>query len=52
MRLGPRRRRRCTAKTEAGDIRRGLELGADAYVTKPYSKSVLVDAIRQVLRVG
>jgi CheY-like chemotaxis protein len=41
-----------TAKTEAGDIRRGLELGADAYVTKPYSKSVLVDAIRQVLRVG
>lgn len=41
-----------TAKTDAGDIRRGLELGADAYVTKPYSKSVLVDAIRQVLRVG
>ena len=41
-----------TAKTEADDIRRGLALGADAYVTKPYSKSVLVDAIRQVLRVG
>ncbi|MGH8736642.1 MAG: response regulator transcription factor [Burkholderiales bacterium] len=41
-----------TAKTETEDIRRGLALGADAYVTKPYSKSVLVDAIRQVLRAG
>jgi len=41
-----------TAKTDFGDIRRGLELGADAYVTKPYSKNVLVDAIRQVLRVA
>jgi CheY-like chemotaxis protein len=41
-----------TAKTSAADIKRGLTLGADAYVTKPYSKSVLVDAIRQVLRTG
>ncbi|MFZ1907468.1 MAG: response regulator [Burkholderiales bacterium] len=41
-----------TAKTETADIKRGLALGADAYVTKPYSKSVLVDAIRQVLRTG
>jgi two-component system, OmpR family, response regulator len=41
-----------TAKTAAADIKRGLALGADAYVTKPYSKSVLVDAIRQVLRTG
>lgn len=41
-----------TAKTETADIQRGLALGADAYVTKPYSKSVLVDAIRQVLRAG
>lgn len=41
-----------TAKTETGDIQRGLALGADAYVTKPYSKSLLVDAIRQVLRTG
>ena len=41
-----------TAKTEKADIQRGLALGADAYVTKPYSKSVLVDAIRQVLRSG
>jgi two-component system OmpR family response regulator len=41
-----------TAKTKEEDIRRGLALGADAYVTKPYSKSVLADAIRQVLRTG
>lgn len=41
-----------TAKTDPADIRRGLALGADAYVTKPYSKSVLADAIRQVLRAG
>ncbi len=41
-----------TAKTKGEDIQRGLALGADAYVTKPYSKSVLVDAIRQVLRAG
>lgn len=39
-----------TAKTGADDIRRGLSLGADAYVTKPYSKDVLADTIRQVLR--
>lgn len=39
-----------TAKTEAEDIQRGLALGADAYVTKPYSKDVLADTLRQVLR--
>ena len=39
-----------TAKVEPEDVRKGLALGADAYVTKPYSKSVLVDAIRKVLR--
>jgi DNA-binding response OmpR family regulator len=39
-----------TALTGAEDIRRGLDLGADGYVTKPYSKDILVDTIRQVLR--
>ncbi|MSQ62690.1 MAG: response regulator [Betaproteobacteria bacterium] len=34
------------------DIRRGLDLGADGYITKPYSKDVLVDTIRQVLRLA
>lgn len=39
-----------TALTGAEDIRRGLDIGADGYITKPYSKAVLVDTIRQVLR--
>lgn len=39
-----------TALTGAEDIRRGLDLGADGYITKPYSKDILVDTIRQVLR--
>ena len=38
-----------TALTGAEDIRRGLDLGADGYITKPYSKDILVDTIRQVL---
>lgn len=39
-----------TAKTEPDDIQRGLALGADAYITKPYSKEILADTLRQVLR--
>jgi len=39
-----------TALTSAEDIQRGLDLGADGYITKPYSKDLLVDTIRQVLR--
>lgn len=39
-----------TAKTEAEDIQRGLSLGADAYITKPYSREVVADTLRQVLR--
>ena len=39
-----------TALDSAEDIRRGLDLGADGYMTKPYSKDVLVDTIRKVLR--
>jgi CheY-like chemotaxis protein len=39
-----------TALTGAEDIQRGLELGADGYITKPYSKNLLVETIRQVLR--
>lgn len=38
-----------TAKTEAEDIRRGLRLGADGYIPKPYSKSLLSNALREVL---
>jgi CheY-like chemotaxis protein len=39
-----------TAKDDAEDIKKGLALGADGYVTKPYSKNVLADAIRRVLK--
>lgn len=39
-----------TAKGEESDIVLGLELGADDYVTKPFSPKVLVTRIRAVLR--
>jgi two-component system phosphate regulon response regulator PhoB len=39
-----------TAKGEDTDIITGLELGADDYVTKPFSSKVLVARIRRVLR--
>jgi two-component system phosphate regulon response regulator PhoB len=39
-----------TAKGEEADIVAGLELGADDYVTKPFSPRVLVARLRAVLR--
>jgi DNA-binding response OmpR family regulator len=39
-----------TAKTEAQDIARGLALGADAYVTKPYGSNTLDYVLRYVLQ--
>jgi two-component system, OmpR family, alkaline phosphatase synthesis response regulator PhoP len=39
-----------TAKTEETDVVSGLELGADDYITKPFSPRVLVARIRAVLR--
>jgi len=41
-----------TARNEAVDIGRGLLLGADGYVTKPYTRNILADVIRRVLRRG
>jgi CheY-like chemotaxis protein len=41
-----------TAKTELVDIRNGLALGADGYVTKPYSKTQLQEIIAHVLKHG
>ena len=38
-----------TSRNQAGAIGRGLLLGADAYVTKPYTKNILVDIVRRVL---
>lgn len=39
-----------TAKSEDSDIVTGLELGADDYVTKPFSPKVLIARLRAVLR--
>ncbi len=39
-----------TAKGEESDIVTGLELGADDYITKPFSPRVLLARIRAVLR--
>jgi two-component system, OmpR family, phosphate regulon response regulator PhoB len=39
-----------TAKAELVDIRNGLALGADGYITKPYSKNQLAEVIGHVLK--
>jgi len=39
-----------TAKTQEADVVTGLEVGADDYVTKPFSPRVLLARIRAVLR--
>jgi len=39
-----------TAKAELVDIRNGLALGADGYITKPYSKNQLAEVIGYVLK--
>jgi DNA-binding response OmpR family regulator len=38
-----------TAKAATSDLSYGLELGANAYITKPFSMSELLGAIAQVL---
>jgi two-component system alkaline phosphatase synthesis response regulator PhoP len=39
-----------SAKSEESDIVAGLELGADDYITKPFSAKVLVARVRRALR--
>ncbi len=39
-----------TARGEESDIVRGLEMGADDYVTKPFSPRVLIARVRALLR--
>ena len=39
-----------TARTDDEDIVSGLDLGADDYITKPFSPKVLIARVRSVLR--
>ena len=39
-----------TSRNDPEDIGRGLALGADGYITKPYSKNMLSEVITRVLR--
>lgn len=38
-----------SAKTGESDIRKGMDLGADAYITKPYSIKKLTEKIEELL---
>ena len=39
-----------TAKTERSDFRKGMELGADDYITKPFSATELLNAVDSRLK--
>lgn len=39
-----------TAKGEENDVTAGLDLGADDYITKPFSPKILVSRIKSILR--
>src|SRR5215203_3408380 len=39
-----------TAKTERGDFRKGMEMGADDYITKPFEDIELLNAVEVRLR--
>ena len=41
-----------SAKADPNSIRKGLEAGADGYVTKPYIANTLIDRVRLLLRTG
>ena len=39
-----------TAKTEKNDVRKGMNLGADDYLTKPFTENELLDAVESRLK--
>jgi DNA-binding response OmpR family regulator len=38
-----------TSRGDAEDIGRGLALGADGYVTNPYTKTILAEVVGRVM---
>ena len=41
-----------TAKNREADMAKGLAMGADAYITKPFSNAFLIDKIRELIGPG
>ena len=41
-----------TARSAAGDVRRGLDMGADAYICKPFESSVLMGKVMELLKLN
>ena len=41
-----------TAKNRDADMAKGLAMGADAYITKPFSNSQLIEKIRELIGPG
>ncbi len=41
-----------TAKNREADMAKGLAMGADAYITKPFSNTELINAIRELIGPG
>lgn len=39
-----------TAKTDKSDVRKGMNLGADDYLTKPFTENELLDALNSRLK--
>ena len=41
-----------TAKNREADMAKGLAMGADAYITKPFSNALLIEKIRELIGPG